>query len=264
MFPYLYPIAWSFHRSTIHAVFNFDPADQPVLVKPDDDYTQPGGMKRYSGASVVRLPASLPPDMALGAAIAERASCRRFSSRALTLAQLSTLLTSAYSVSMPPSPVERPVPSAGGRYPLEVYLFVWNVEGVVSGTYHYQPLQHALEHLGPVPERSKIPSLFLDQPYLADAGALIILTAVAERLLYRYGDRGYRYLLMEAGHVSQNLALVAAAVDVGCLSLGGFQDDALSALLNLQPDREIALYGIAIGARATRDRNEGRGLNAVG
>jgi SagB-type dehydrogenase family enzyme len=119
-----------------------------------------------------------------------------------------------------------------------------------------------LEHLGVAPERSKIPALFLDQPYLADAGALIILTAVAARLLYRYGDRGYRYLLMEAGHVSQNLALVAAAVDVGCLSLGGFQDDVLSALLNLQPDREIPLYGIALGARATHDRIEGRGLEA--
>ena len=263
MFPYFYPVAWSFHRSTIHAAFNFDPADQPVLVKPDDDYTQPGSTKRYSGASVVRLPASLPPDMALGTAIAERASCRRFLSRALTLAELSALLTSAYSVSGGPSALDRPVPSAGGRYPLEVYLFIWNVEGVVAGTYHYQPLQHALEHLGVAPERSKIPSLFLDQPYLANAGTLIILTAVAERLLYRYGDRGYRYLLMEAGHVSQNLALVAAAVRIGCLSLGGFQDDVLSGLLNLQPDREIPLYGIALGARASHDRNEGRALGVM-
>jgi SagB-type dehydrogenase family enzyme len=269
MFPYRYPTAWFFHRSTIHTAWNLEPAaDTPVFVKPDCGYAQPGAFKRYSAATLVNLPAPEPATMALGKALAERASCRRFAPRPLTVAQLSAVLKAAYGV-CGEAPAEgtrlceRPVPSAGGCYSLEVYLLLWNVEGIRSGTYHYEPIQHALECLRGEPPRSKIPSLFLDQPYLADAGALVILTAVVERQLYRYGDRGYRYLLIEAGHVAQNVGLVAAAIDVGCLNLGGFLDDTVAALLNLEQDCEVALYGIALGTRAAQDRVEGRGLGMI-
>jgi SagB-type dehydrogenase family enzyme len=269
MFPYRYPTAWSFYRSTIHTAWNLEAAADALLFpKPDCSYTYPGAIKRYSGATLVQLPAPEPATMALGAALAERASCRRFAPQPLTKAQLSAVLKAAYGVCGQSSAGEthlreRAVPSAGGCYPLEVYLLLWNVEGIRSGTYHYDPLQHALEYLQAEPPRSRIPSLFLDQPYLADVGAIVILTAVVERQLYRYGDRGYRYLLIEAGHVAQNVGLVAAAVDVGCLNLGGFLDDTVAALLDLQQDCEVALYGVALGTPATRNREEGRGLGAI-
>lgn len=270
MFPYRYPTAWSFHRSTIHAAWNVEAAANAslVFVKPDCGYVQPGIFKRYSTATLVNLPAPEPVTMPLGAAIAERASCRCFAHRPLTAAQLGAILKAAYGVygeapAGETSLRERPVPSAGGCYPLEVYVLLWNVEGIPPGTYHYEPLQHALECLQAKPPTSKISSLFLDQPYLADAGALIILTAVVERQLIRYVDRGYRYLLIEAGHVAQNVGLVANALDVGCLNLGGFLDDAVAALLDLEQDCEVALYGIALGTRATQDRVKGRGLGTI-
>jgi SagB-type dehydrogenase family enzyme len=268
MFPYKYPIAWFFHRSTIHTEWEPETSVELVFVKPDLGYTEPGAMKRYSSATQVHLPYPEPLTTPIGVALAERASCRRFAPQPLTTKQLSILLKAAYGVSGETSAGdtstrERPVPSAGGRYPLEIYLLLWNVESVRSGIYHYEPLQHALEYLDTVPPRTRIPSLFLNQPYLGEAGALVVLTGVPDRQLDRYRDRGYRYLLIEGGHVAQNIGLVAAAVGVGCLSLGGFMDDSVAALLDLQQDCEIALYGIALGTRATPDRVEGRGLNAM-
>jgi SagB-type dehydrogenase family enzyme len=87
-----------------------------------------------------------------------------------------------------------------------------------------------------------------------------VITAVTSRLLHRYGDRGYRYTLIEAGHVGQNLALTAAALGLGSLSLGGFYDDDIARMLGLDPAFEIALYGVALGVPDTADRNDARGL----
>jgi SagB-type dehydrogenase family enzyme len=269
MFSYRYPTAWFFHRSTIHTEWEIEtPADKSVFVKPDCGYTEPGAMKSYSAATQVHLPDPEVLTMPIGVALAERASCRQFGSQPLTAKQLSPLLKAAYGVYGEASAGnthqrERPVPSAGGRYPLEIYLLLWNVEGIRSGTYHYEPLQHTLEYLHTDPPRARIPLLFLNQPYLGDAAALVVLTGIVDRQLDRYRDRGYRYLLIEAGHVAQNFGLVAAAIGVGSLSLGGFMDDSVAALLDLQQDCEVALYGVALGARATPDRLEGRGLGTI-
>jgi SagB-type dehydrogenase family enzyme len=158
---------------------------------------------------------------------------------------------------------ERPFPSAGGRYPLELYALVYQVAGLSEGVYHYQPAAHALELLGAPPSAETLPSVFLEQPYLSRVGALIILTAVPSRILYRYGERGYRYLMIEAGHVGQNFALLSAALNLGCLSLGGFFDDDISSSLGLHPEYEVPVYALAVGTPATADRTEVRKLEAA-
>ena len=89
-----------------------------------------------------------------------------------------------------------------------------------------------------------------------------LVTGVGSRLFHRYGDRGYRYLLIEAGHVGQNLALLATATGVGSLSLGGFYDDEVSSMLGLNPNFEFPLYGIALGLPETTNRAEARGLSS--
>jgi SagB-type dehydrogenase family enzyme len=90
------------------------------------------------------------------------------------------------------------------------------------------------------------------------ASAVVVLTAVVHRSLRKYGDRGYRHLLIEAGHVAQNLNLVAAAMSLGTLSLGGFFDQDLAALLDVSLEVEIPLYAVAVGIPAVRDRVESR------
>jgi SagB-type dehydrogenase family enzyme len=150
---------------------------------------------------------------------------------------------------------ERPVPSGGGLYPLELYLVVRAVDGLVPGVYHYVAAAHALERLRDValPERF-VTYLFMNQAYFAEAALVAVLTAMPERSLWRYGERGYRYLLLEAGHVGQNLNLAAAALGLGTCNAGGFFDDELAGLLRADVEREVPLYAVAVGHPAPGTR----------
>lgn len=154
---------------------------------------------------------------------------------------------------------ERPVPSGGGLYPLELYVLAQRVRGLDGGVYHYVPLGHRLE----VVRSDALPShpsseMFLGQPYLVNAAAIVVITAVVQRSLWKYEDRGYRYIVLEAGHVAQNLNLCAAALGIASLNLGGFFDEDIMALCRLDPHRELALYGVALGRAGTPDRLESR------
>jgi SagB-type dehydrogenase family enzyme len=91
---------------------------------------------------------------------------------------------------------------------------------------------------------------------LRDAAVIVVLTTVLERSLWKYGDRGYRYQLLEAGHVAQNLNLVATALGLGSFNIGGFFDSDLANLLGLDIEEEIPLYGIALGTPFTDDRTD--------
>jgi SagB-type dehydrogenase family enzyme len=204
--------------------------------------------------------------MALEEAIARRGSCRRFAEGPLPLSLLSTLLRHAYGLGESYRMGEwaafnRPVPSGGGCYPLELYLFVRQVDGVEAGTYHYCVRDHALELLGAVPSLNLVEELFLGQPWLARAQVVLVVSAVPARLLHRYGERGYRYLLLEAGHVGQNLSLLATATGSGSLCLGGFLDDALTTVLGLDPMLELPMYGVAVGMPESTSQLEARALD---
>jgi SagB-type dehydrogenase family enzyme len=91
-----------------------------------------------------------------------------------------------------------------------------------------------------------------------EAAAIVVVTAVVERSLWKYDDRGYRYLMLEAGHVAQNINLCAAGLGLAALNLGGFFDEDMMALLKLNPQREIVLYGVALGHSEVADRLKSR------
>jgi SagB-type dehydrogenase family enzyme len=247
-----HPLAWLFHRNTalvqLHAV--------------ELDRSPEASFKEYLGAPAIPLPEPALPPIPLAEALALRLSCRRFAPLPLPLAKLATLLHTAYGVHgrsllFEQEFLERPVPSGGGLYPLESYLLATRVDGLASGIYHYAPLGHLLEQCGDAtPAAPQLARLFLGQPYVGDAAGVLVLTAVVERSLWKYRDRGYRYLLFEAGHVAQNVNLVAAALGIGALDLGGFLDVELGELLGLDPEMEIPLYGIAVGSQAAAERSE--------
>lgn len=254
----LNPIAWTFHLMTRHLRYGQPSAINPPSTAPNPDYSGPAQMKEYPSAQRLALPGPAPVPVGIGEAIARRRSCRRFAEQPLPLAALSTLLHSAYGLGDSylygeQTMFDRPVPSGGSCYPLELYVLVRHVEGIPAGIHHYSTRHHALEALGPLPKPDDLETLFLSQPWVAKAHVVIIVTAVASRLLHRYGDRGYRYLLIEAGHVGQNLALVATASGLGSLSLGGFFDDDVSCMLGLDASFELPLYGIALGVPDTAD-----------
>ena len=149
------------------------------------------------------------------------------------------------------------MPSGGGLYPLELYVLARHVTGLTSGVFHYSAISHAAEPVREfsLPDRF-LSELFLGQPYVAAAAAIVVVTAVVERSLWKYGDRGYRYILLEAGHAAQNLNLAATALGLGTFNLGGFFDADLAGLLGLDEEFEVPLYGIAIGMPASEDRME--------
>ena len=251
------PAAWTFHRATCRWVHNTG--------EPPGVYLQQAS-KEDLDATLIRLPPPPPLDMALSQAIADRVSCRSFADRPVTPGQLSAVLRSGYGVIGRTNLgnvefLERAVPSGGGLYPLELYLIARSVEGLDGGVYHYVPLHHGLELVrdGVLPEPFGT-YLFLGQPYASSASAVVVITAVPARSLGKYGDRGYRYLLLEAGHTAQNLNLAAVALGLGCCNLGGFFDHELAMLLRADDELELPLYGIAIGVPATADRDGRRAI----
>ena len=138
-------------------------------------------------------------------------------------------------------------PSSGGRFPIEAYVVIQNVAAIEPGIYHYSVQHHGLELL--TKDCDVIGdfrgALFYEPS--RSAAAHIILTAVFKRNFMKYGDRGYRYTLMEAGHIGQNIALTSAALDLKCCNTTGFRDSTISAVLDLDPS-ESPVYMAVVGA----------------
>jgi SagB-type dehydrogenase family enzyme len=250
-----YPTAWAYHRRTARFPHNIHGLNVETFETPQ--------FKEDVEAATVELGAPIEPDIGLADALRGRSSCRRFAPEPIAVAQLGSLLHWSYGVlgvtELGHEFCERPVPSGGGLYPLELYVLAQSVEGIDPGVHHYVPLGHRLEVVRPDPLPSMLSAeMFLGQPYLIDAAAVIVITAVVERSLWKYEDRGYRYILLEAGHVAQNINLCAQALELASLNLGGFLDEDVMSLLKLDAEHEIVLYGVAVGSPLTDDRSERR------
>jgi len=198
----------------------------------------------------VALPAADPSP--LTRLIAERRSCREFEARDVSAAALSAVLETAYGVTGFRGGPDgrmfgRAVPSGGGRYPLELYILADHVAGVSRGLYHFHSRDHALEPLSDTRSIADVIPDLMNQRYLENAAALIFIAAVFPRTLYKYAARGYRYVLIEAGHAAQNACLRAVELGLGSLCVGGFADHRINALLKLDERVEGVVYGVAMG-----------------
>jgi len=185
--------------------------------------------------------------------IGRRSSCRAYAPKPMALADLAEILAGSYGLTRTivfPDGLEtpaRPVPSAGGLYPIELYLALSRVESTDDGLYHYDVLGHALEGLRADLEPRELAGALIAAPLVHNANALVFMTAVFDRTLHKYGPRGYRFILLEAGHVAQNLCLLAAERGLASLCVGGFIDSRVNELLDLEPQIEAAVYCVAIG-----------------
>ncbi len=251
------PIAWTFHRATCRWLHNvIEPPESRAPMASHEDLDAP----------LTRLPEPAPLDTGLGSLLRDRVSCRVYSSDPIPLRDLGTLLWAAYGSTGraefgPLEVTERPVPSGGGLYPLEVYVLARSVRDLAAGVYHYVPVHHGLERLRDEPlPRTFQTYLFMGQHWATDAAAVVVITGVPGRSLWKYGDRGYRYMLLEAGHAMQNLNLAAIGRGLGSCNLGGFFDDELAAVVRADIEGEFPLYAAAVGTPATPDRLEQRSI----
>lgn len=201
----------------------------------------------------LQMPAKAAVDSALQRAMTERRSCRRFEPRPLPQPLLSQLLALTYGTrglaTLPDGVrvLQRPLPSAGALYPLELYVCLSHVEGAADGLYRYEPLRHRLEPKGPLPTADALASMLLAQPFVVNANLLVLLVGNLGRPTAKYGMRGYRYMLLEAGHAAQNLCLLAAEAGLGSLCIGGFRDHLINGWLGLDVRQAVTLYGVAVG-----------------
>ena len=214
-----------------------------------DRSKRPEAFKSYPGAETVELelPKEIPEEL-LWTALATRRSERDYSDEPMTKAELSQLLWAAQGVTAQSGGyLLRTAPSAGALYPVETYVIVNNVADVARGVYHYDVRNHALELIKAVDFRSDVAQAALDQDMCAQAGAVFIWTAIFARSGWKYGQRAYRYVYLDAGHIAQNVALAAAALGLGSCQIGALFDDEVNTLIDVDGTEESTLYMTSVG-----------------
>jgi len=208
--------------------------------------------KEMAGADRM-IPLPPPTQSPLLRLLEARRSCRQYDPRPMPVDTLAAILAGAYGIlrtSMLADGINaffRGVPSAGGLFPFEIYVLARSVAGVPDGLQHYNVRKHALEPLADGPPLEEIHGALLTDPFAREANVIILLAAVFTRTQRKYGPRGYRYILLEAGHIAQAICLLATERGLGSLCMGGFLDGRLNRSLGLDGVGEAVLYAVAVG-----------------
>ena len=214
---------------------------------------QPDWFKTYPDAPRVKLPDLALDDSGLFDALARRRSRACVRPRAARPRRARALLWAGAGITARQEGFAlRTAPSAGGLYPVEHYVVANDVEGLEQGLYHYDVLGRALERLSAGDLRLPIARAALDQRIAADAQAVFIWTAVLERSRWKYGERFLRYVLLDAGHIAENVALAATALGLGTCQIAAFFDEEAADILGVDPDAEPVVYMSTAGSRPAR------------
>jgi SagB-type dehydrogenase family enzyme len=215
---------------------------------------KPATYKRYPSA--VKIPLSVPQTeggVSIWDVMRRRRSVRRFTDRPMEETELSQLLWAAQGITgISRSLGLRTAPSAGALYPVETYLVVHTVEGnelhaIEPGIYHYAVEEHALEQLRTGDFQMEVARAALDQEIAAWADVVFVWTAVFERSKWKYKQRAYRYIYLDAGHIAQNVALGTVALGLGSCQIAALYDDEVNALLDVDGVEESAIYMTVVG-----------------
>jgi SagB-type dehydrogenase family enzyme len=142
----------------------------------------------------------------------------------------------------------RAAPSAGGLFPIETYLAINRVDNIEPGVYHYQVPYHNLVLLKSGHFGAELAKAALSQKMIRDAAFSLVWTAIVERSKWKYDQRAYRYIYLDAGHIGQNAALTAVACGLGSCQVGAFFDDEVNAIIEVDGISETAIYMTAIGS----------------
>lgn len=234
-----------FHQSSKNHTSNV----QPPFFGPESQWPaewKTTYYKQYPGLKQIKLlDAPLAADFF--ELIRNRHSGRGFDRSPMTIEALSTLLKYSCGIIRQESG-SRAQPSAGARYPIEIYPVVFKgSDNLPTGIYHYNVKAHALDVLSQRsfsgPEIGEI----LNYPFAQKASCAIIMTAVFSRNQMKYGERGYRYILLEAGHIGQNFCLASGALGLECCGFGGTRDTEVESLLEIDGVGESVVYGLLLG-----------------
>jgi SagB-type dehydrogenase family enzyme len=213
---------------------------------------------RYLGYPTIALPhAGPPPSGSFASAAVNRRSTRAFSGERMELATFAQLLYLGDGVVHTEEGDDgskwllRSAPSGGALYPIELYCLVRKITSLEPGLYFYSPTHHHLHLLSKGdPTQDLIDAIPSARVSIETSSVSIAMVCVLPRIRFKYGERAYRFALLETGHIAQNLLLAAQEMGMGALPIGGFLDDRLNALLRLDGLEEVSLYVVTVGMRS--------------
>jgi SagB-type dehydrogenase family enzyme len=194
---------------------------------------------------------SVPP-LELRDAIESRRSIRNYARGTLSLEELSYLLWCTQGIAERHEPYAsfRNVPSAGGRHALETYLQINRVESFEPGLYRYLAFSHMIMNLEISPEAvDRVTEACLNQSLVKKSAVTFIWSCVIYRMAWRYSERAYRLVHLDAGHVCQNLYLAAEQINCGTCAIGAFDDELIARLLGIDGQEEFVIYCAAVGKK---------------
>lgn len=243
-------LAWgTFHENSKISAFDIPPSDHDVLTRMAD-LAESLSFHGYPIVALPELPTAL--TVSLGEALLKRHTAKHLTPEPLNLETVATLLRFAYGITRDERPLGYPrafraTPSGGALYPLELYVYCAQTLGFERGLYHYNPTENHLRLVRRGDHSRTIAHALVQENVAYDASLLIFITAVFDRSTFKYGDRGYRFALIEAGHVAQNIDLTVFGLDLGSINLGGFYDRRIDDFLDLDGLTHSTLYMVAIG-----------------
>ena len=237
---------------TSNPFFDFFNRDRPYI---EHDSTKwPIAWKTIRWKSYPRCPSIILPspkinNTTLKEAILNRVSSREFSDKPLTTQEISNLLFYSCGLTRPhedKNQSRRAQPSGGGLYPIETYLLVFHdTAEIKSGAYHYNVFNHSLEKLGDN-DVTHLKMAF-HYPWVADTSLMLLFSFIEGRTKPKYGNFAYKVGLIEAGHIGQNVYLNCTAMKLKCSALGGMEFEKMQKFFDLDQNREVLFYSIAVG-----------------
>ncbi len=181
-------------------------------------------------------------NVSLEQTIKNRRTIRSFESKSLGIEQLSQILWAAQGITEDRG-FKRAAPSGGALYPMDIYTVTGSngVENLNPGIYHYEPANHSVNLITEGDLRNEVASASLWQSWMSRAPVNLVVTADYSRICSKYGERGVRYAMIEAGHVGQNIFLQAVAIGLGAGIVGAFDDNKLISIMNIPKNHEPLL-----------------------
>ncbi len=181
-------------------------------------------------------------------AVSGRRSRRKFGAAPMSMEELSQLLWATQGVNAEVEGFElRTAASAGALYPNETYVVSQNVEGLAAGVHHYMISEHSLGMLTEGDFADELAQACLEQTWMTTAGAVFVWGAVVARSAWKYQNRAYRYLYLDAGHIGGQLQLACQALGLVSCNIGAYLDNEVASLIGLDGRAEVVVYITAVG-----------------
>jgi SagB-type dehydrogenase family enzyme len=213
-------------------------------------------VKRNASRPVTQLPEPRYPAVRFDDVLRRRRSATAFAPGALTLAEVATLVDAGCGLThvavdgLGEPQTFRTAPSAGALYPLELYAIVASVSGLDPGLYHVDPLAQGLEHGGRPDAVEALAGAAVYPPFVDECALTFVVTAMFWRSRVKYGVRGVRFALLEAGHAVQNILLACTALGLSAVPIGGFYDRLVDELVGADGVNESSVYAVHVGRKA--------------